>query len=372
MSPEPDVSLLTHAVLAGTFLLSAVFGAIVHRTGFCTMGAVTDVVTMGEWTRMRQWALAAGVAVLGFALLAAGGVIRSADTVYADARWMWLSSIVGGLMFGIGMVLASGCGSKNLVRIGAGNLKALVVFIVMALSAYVTLRGLTAVWRDATVDRVFVAFAGPATLGHLSAGALGWSLPSALLASALIVGGALVAWALLGRGFVQANNLLAGIGIGAVIVGMWWVSGALGYVAEHPQTLEATYLGSRTGRIESLTFTAPLAWAIDWLMFYSDSNRHLGIAAVSVAGVVVGGFVHAVATRRFRWEGFRTTEDLATHLIGATLMGAGGVTALGCTIGQGLSGVSNLSLTSFSAVASIIAGAVLALKAQAWRLERQA
>ena len=83
MSPEPDVSLLTHAVLAGTFLLSAVFGAIVHRTGFCTMGAVTDVVTMGEWTRMRQWALAAGVAVLGFALLAAGGVIRSADTVYA-------------------------------------------------------------------------------------------------------------------------------------------------------------------------------------------------------------------------------------------------------------------------------------------------
>ena len=215
-------------------------------------------------------------------------------------------------------------------------------------------------------------FSGPATLGHLAAGALGWSLPAALLVTASGVGGALVVWALLGRGFMRANNLLAGVGIGAAIVGMWWVSGALGYVAEHPQTLEATYLGSRTGRIESLTFTAPLAWAIDWLMFYSDSNRHLGIAAVSLAGVVVGGFVHAVATRRFRWEGFRTTEDLATHLIGATLMGAGGVTALGCTIGQGLSGVSNLSLTSFSAVASIIAGAVLALKAQAWRLERQA
>ena len=208
-----------------------------------------------------------------------------------------------------------------------------------------------------------------AALGHLSAAWWGWAPATALLVPALVVGGVLLAWALAGRGFVRANNLLAGVGIGAVIVAMWWVSGALGYVAEHPQTLEATYLATRSGRIESLTFTAPLAYAIDWLMFYSDANRHLGLAATSVAGVVAGGFVHAVATRRFRWEGFRTTEDLATHLIGATLMGVGGVTALGCTIGQGLSGVSNLSLTSFSAVASIIGGAVLALKAQAWRLE---
>ena len=370
MPPAPDVALLTHAVLAATFVLSAVFGAIVHRTGFCTMGAVADVVSMGEYTRMRQWALAAGVAVLGFALLGAGGWIRPSDSVYADTRWMWLSSVVGGALFGIGMVLSSGCGSKNLVRMGAGNLKALVVFVVMALSAYITLRGLTAVWRDATVDRVYVAFSGPATLGHLSAHYLGWSQAAALLVPAAAVGGALLAWACVGRDFLRANNLLAGIGIGAVIVGMWWVSGALGYVAEHPQTLEPTYLGSRTGRMESLTFTAPLAWAIDWLMFYSDSNRHLSIAAVSVAGVVAGSFLHAVATRRFRWEGFRTTEDLAAHLIGAVLMGVGGVTALGCTIGQGLSGVSNLSLTSFSAVASIIAGAVGALKLQAWRLER--
>ena len=371
MPLEPDVAFLTRAVLVATFVLSGVFGAIVQRTGFCTMGAVADVVTMGEWTRMRQWALAAGVAVMGFAVLAASGSIQSADTVYADSRWMWLSSIVGGVLFGVGMVLSSGCGSKNLVRLGAGNLKALVVFLVMAVSAYITLRGLTAVWRDGTVDRVYLAFSGPATLGHLSAAWLGGSPAVALLVPALAVGGGLLAWALAGRGFIQANNLLAGVGVGAVIVGMWCVSGALGYVAEHPHTLEATYLGSRTGRIEALTFTAPLAWAIDWLMYYSDSNRHLGIAATSVAGVVVGGFVHAVATRRFRWEGFRTTEDLATHLIGAVLMGVGGVTALGCTIGQGLSGVSNLSLTSFSAVASIIAGAVAALKAQAWRLERQ-
>lgn len=372
MPTESDVALLTAAVLWATFAVSAIFGAIVQRTGFCTMGAVADAVTMGDWTRLRQWALAAGVAVLGFALLAAGGWIRAADSVYADTRWMWLSSVVGGSLFGIGMVLSSGCGSKNLVRLGTGNLKALVVFLVMALSAYVSLRGLTAVLRDRTVDQVYVTFAGPATLGHLAARALGWSEGLALLLPALLVGGALAAWALLGRGFVRRNNLLAGVGIGATIVAMWWVSGWLGYVAEHPLTLEQTYLGSRTGRIEALTFTAPLAYAIDWLMFFSDQNRHLGIAAVSVAGVVAGAFGHALATRSLRWEGFRTTEDLANHLAGAALMGFGGVTALGCTIGQGLSGISNLSLTSFSAVASIIGGAVAALRYQAWRLERQA
>lgn len=372
MPTESEVALLTRYVLLATFGVSAVFGAIVQRTGFCTMGAVADVVTMGEWTRMRQWALAAGVAVLGFAVLGAGGWIRPGDSVYADSRWMWLSSLVGGLMFGIGMVLSSGCGSKNLVRIGAGNLKGLVVFIVMALSAYMTLRGITAVLRDRTVDQVFVAFSGPATLGALSSSQLGWTAGLALLVPALLVGGALLGWALMGRDFLRVNNLLAGAGVGATIVAMWWVSGSLGFVAEHPLTLEASYLTTRSGRMEALTFTAPLAYAVDWLMFFSDQNQHLGLAAVSVGGVVFGAFVHAALTRRFRWEGFQTTEDLANHLAGAALMGVGGVTALGCTIGQGLSGVSNLSLTSFSAVASIIAGAVLALKYQMWRLERTA
>lgn len=370
MTLEADVLQLTRWVLAATFLLAAVFGAIIQRTGFCTMGAVADVVTAGDFTRLRQWALAAGVAVLGFAVLAAGGWIRPADSLYADTRWMWASSIVGGFLFGVGMVLSSGCGSKNLVRMGAGNLKALVVILVMALSAYMTLRGLTAVWRDRTVDQVFVAFSGPATLGHLSAQWLGWPLPAALLAAAALVGGALVLWALAGPGFLTVNNLLAGAGIGAVIVGMWWVSGAFGFVAEHPLTLESAYLASRSGRIEAFSFVAPLAYAIDWLMFYSDQNLHLGIAAVSVAGVVTGAFVQAVLARQFRWEGFRTTDDLGRHLVGAALMGMGGVTALGCTIGQGLSGISNLSLTSFSAVAAIIGGAVAALRLQAWRLGR--
>lgn len=372
MLSESDVAQLTRYVLWATFLLSAVFGAIVQRTDFCSMGAVADIVTMGSWTRMRQWALAGGVATLGFAGLAAGGWIRPADSLYGGPNWMWLSALVGGGLFGVGMVLASGCLSKNLVRAGAGNLKAVVALGVAALFAYFTLRGITAVLRDATVDQVFTPFAGPATLGYLLQGASGWSLTVALLTAAAVVGGALVLWALLGRQFVTGNNLLAGVGIGGVIVAMWWVSGYLGYVDEDPTTLESIYLASRSGRMEALTFTAPLADSIHWLMFYSDASLHLGMTVVSVAGVMAGACVHAVLTGRFRWQGFRSTEDLANHMVGGALMGVGGVTALGCTIGEGLSGLSNLSLTALVATASIIAGAVVALKYQGWRLERLA
>jgi len=368
---EPsDIQRLTGQVLWLTFALSAAFGAIVQRTRFCTMGAIADVVTTGSTLRLRQWVLAAGVAVLGFGLLAAGGWVRAADSVYAGPRWMWLSSLVGGAMFGVGMVLASGCGAKTLVRMGTGNLKGLVVFLVMALAAYATLRGITAVLRDATVDRVYVEFDRPAIVGHLLAAAGGWPAAQGLGAAALLAGVPLVAWALAGRGFATRENLLAGLGLGGVIVGLWWVTGCLGFVPEHPETLEATYLAARTGRMEALTFTAPLAYAIDWLMFFSDRGQRLTLGVVSVAGVIAGAALMALARREFRWEGFKTTEDLANHLAGGALMGVGGVTALGCTIGQGLSGFSNLSLTSFTALAGIAGGAVAALKYQAWRLER--
>ena len=372
MPTQPDVDSLARAVLLGAFALSAVFGAIVHRTNFCTMGAIADMVTMGNATRLRQWALAVGVAIIGFGALAAGGWVQAADSLYATPRWMWLSALVGGALFGVGMVLASGCGSKTLIRLGAGNLKALVVFVVMALAAYATMRGITAVLRDRTVDQVFVNFNEPATVGHLASAAAGWPVPAALLGAALLVGLPLTAWALAGRGFITGNNLLAGLGVGGVIVAMWWLSGHVGHLAEHPETLEAAYLATRSGRMEAMTFTGPLAHTIDWVMFFSDSNQRLSLGVASVAGVAVGAGLHALLTGQFRWEGFRTTEDLANHLIGATLMGVGGVTALGCTIGQGLSGVSNLSLTSFTAVAGIAAGAVAALKYQMWRPERAA
>ena len=363
-----DISWLNTQVLWAAFSTSLVFGAIAQRTHFCTMGAVSDVVNMGDWTRMRQWGLAIGVAMAGFAALSYSGLIDPSKTLYASNRWLWLSAAVGGALFGIGMVLASGCGSKTLVRVGAGSLKSLIVFVVMGLAAFATLKGITAVLRVATVDKVAVDLVAGASLPQWAAAAFGVSPALAGLLLGVLVGGALVVWAMLRPDFRTAQNMLAGFGIGAVVVAAWWVSGHLGYVSEHPETLQEAFLATNSGRAEALSFTAPIAYSLDWLMFFSDENKVLTVGIVSVAGVVAGSAVCAVLSGTFRWEGFGGVEDVTNHLAGAVLMGIGGVTAIGCTVGQGLSGISTLSATSFVAVAAIIAGAVIALRYQIWRV----
>lgn len=367
-----DISALNTQVLTAAFLLSIVFGAITQRTHFCTMGAVSDVVTMGDWTRMRQWGLAIGVAMIGFAVMAYAGLIDPAKTIHASNRWLWLSALVGGGLFGFGMVLASGCGSKTLVRVGGGSLKSLVVLLVMGLAAFATLKGVTAVLRVATVDQVAVEFSTIANLPHLVAAALGLKPAITGLVLGLALGGVLVVWALAGPEFCRAGNLVGGLGIGTVIVAMWWVSGHLGFVAEHPQTLNEVFLATNSGRAESMSFVAPVAYALDWLLFFSDKSKVLTLGVVSVAGVIAGSTLMALWGRTFRWEGFGGTEDVANHLVGAVLMGVGGVAAMGCTIGQGLTGVSTLGATSFVALAAILAGAVAAFRYQMWRLERMA
>jgi hypothetical protein len=363
-----DVGRLTQAVLWAAFFVSMAFGAIVQRTGFCTMGAVTDVMGVGDWTRMRQWALAAGTACAGFAIFAALGWIDADHTLYASNRWQWLSALAGGAIFGFGIVLASGCASKVLVRVGGGNLKALVVMLVAGIAAFATLKGLTAVWRTATVDRIAVDFSGNASLASIASRVTGSPLGTASLVCGLALALVLIAWAVANREFRQGRNFFAGVGIGACVLAMWWITGRLGHIAEHPETLQETFLATNSTRAEALSFVSPVAYALDWLMFYSDANKHLTVGIVSVAGVVCGSAVMALAQRSFRWEGFGSTSDLGHHLTGGVLMGVGGVTAMGCTIGQGVSGLSTLSLTSMVALAAMLAGAAAGYKYQVWRL----
>ena len=370
--PETDVATLTHTVLWATFGLAVLLGAIMQRTHFCTMGAVADIVTMGDWARMRMWVMAMGVAMIGFNAMVAVGWLDAGKSLYGGPRVMWLSALVGGLMFGFGMVLASGCGSKTLVRIGGGNLKSLVVFVVLAATAFATLKGITAVARVASVDSVSVTLESGQSLPALLAVATGASKASLAAVLGLGVGGALIAWSLARAQDRSADNLLAGLGVGAIIAAVWWVSGRMGHLVEHPSTLEEAFLGTNSHRMESLSFVAPVAFTLDWLLFYSDQSKALTMGIVAVPGVVIGSAAWALATHSFRWEGFGGAGDTANHLVGAALMGVGGVTALGCTVGQGLSGVSTLSLTSFCALAAIIAGAVAALRLQAWRIERAA
>ncbi len=367
---DADLQALLRQVLWAGFGLGAVFGAIAQRTHFCTMGAVADIVNIGDWTRMRMWALAIGVAMLGFNAMVALGLVRAANSVYAAPELLWLSHILGGLMFGFGMVLASGCGSKTLVRIGAGNLKAVVVFCVLGIAAFMTMKGVTAVWRVATVDTVQWLIPGGQDLPSIVAKWLGSTAERTALWLGLLVGGGLVAWALARREGRSADALLGGLGIGAVVVAGWWVSGQMGHFAEHPQTLDEAFIATSSRRMESFSFVAPFAYTLDWLMLFSDKSKALTLGIVITLGLIVGSGVVALASGSFRWEGFRGVEDTANHLVGAALMGVGGILALGCTVGQGLSGLSTLSLGSFIAVAAIVGGAVLALRWQVWRVER--
>ena len=364
--------MLVAQVLWAAFLLAVLFGAIAQRTHFCTMGAVADIVNMGDWTRMRMWIMAMGVAMIGFNAMVALGWVQAGQSVYAGPRLIWLSNALGGLLFGFGMVLASGCGSKTLVRIGGGSLKSLVVFFVLAVAAYATLRGITAVARVATVDTVALTLSSGQDLPSLLAAVTGASRGILALVLGSLIGLALIAFALFKPEGRSADALLAGLGLGAVIVAVWWVSGRLGHLTEHPVTLEDVFLATNTQRMESLTFVAPMAYTVDWLILFSDKSKVLTIGIVTTVGMVLGSAAVALFNRSFRWEGFGGTEDTANHVVGAVLMGVGGVTAMGCTVGQGLSGVSTLALGSFIALAGIVSGAVLAVHYQIWRLDQSA
>ncbi len=379
---------LATQVLWCTFLLMGVLGFVAHRTHFCTMGALVDVLSFGAWRRACQVILAMAVSLLGFTSLVGMGAIEPAQTLYATAKWFWLSDALGGLLFGMGMVLASGCGNKTLVRMGTGNLKSWVVFLVMGVAAWATLKGITAVFRVRVLETFFVTLPGSGSLAEFLWGghallegsvagfelhALGWVLLGSTL-SVLMIGASV---GLLQKSESQPLGALAtvqllwpGALVGGVVTLAWYLSGVVGHVLENPLTLEEVFLASQSGKVEAVTFVSPMAYVLDWLIFYSDESKVLGYAAVSALGVVTGAFVSALLSRSLRWEGFGNTEDLGLHLIGAVLMGVGGVVAMGCTFGQGMSGFSTLSINALEVVLFIVLGGVMAFHYQTWRLER--
>jgi uncharacterized protein len=242
-----------------------------------------------------------------------------------------------------------------------------VVMGVLGLSGLATLRGLTAVWRVNTLERAFIELPRGQDLPTLLAPATGIATPTLALLLGGALAAALLAWVLRRPEGRTAEVWWGGAGIGATIVALWWVSGRLGFVPEDPNTLEPAFLATNSRRMESLSMVAPVAYAIDWLLSFSDQSRRLTLGIVSVVGVPAGAFVVARLEGTFRWEGFGGVDDLGRHLVGALLMGVGGVAALGCTVGQGLSGVSTLALGSLLALTAIVGGALAALRWQAWR-----
>jgi len=364
-----DSAVSTTTVLCLAFAISFAFGAITQKTHFCTMGAVADIVNMGNWDRMRMWCLAIGVAILGTAMLHAAGWIDLDKSIYRTPNFHWLSYIVGGFCFGSGMVLASGCGARTLTRIGAGNLKSLVVFLVLGLVAYMTLRGIFSTVRVHVLEKASMTLSGGQDIPSILA-SFGLSPQVALWLPALVIGGGMTLFALCHGDFWTLDNLLGGVGIGGTVIAAWYASGYIGYLAEHPETLSEAFIATNSGRMEALSFVGPQAYALELLMLWSDSSRFMSFGIACALGVTAGSFIWALSTGNFRWEGFADVEDTTNHLIGAALMGFGGIVAMGCSVGQGITGLSTLAAGSVITFLSTVAGAAAMLKLQYWRLMR--
>jgi uncharacterized protein len=359
-----------HQVLLIVFGLAVVMGAIVNKTNFCTMGAVSDWVNMDDTGRLRAWLLAAAVALGGVTLIEAGGLATLGTATfppYRSANFAWLRYLLGGLMFGIGMTLASGCGNKTLVRIGGGNLKSLVVLVIAGACAYGML------WTDlyntlfgkpvnaTTIDLAARGFKSQ-TLGDL----VGIGNTFAGLIVVLAVG----VFVFISREFrSNADNLLAGIAIGLIVVAGWYVTGgAMG--AEWKEY--ADFADTKPLRVEtqSFTFISAMGDGARYVMNPQDTSLiNFGIAAL--VGVIVGSLIWSLISGGFRIEWFVSPGDFLNHAIGAVLMGIGGVLAMGCTVGQAITGVSTLALGSILTFAAIVAGAAATMKYQYWRMMRE-
>jgi uncharacterized protein len=343
---------VTTIVGLGGFAIGLVFGAVVQRTNFCTMGGISDLVLMGDGRRFRAWLLAMAVAIIGTQALSFGGAIDINKSIYLSANLGWLGAIIGGAMFGFGMTQTGGCANRTLVRLGSGNLKSVIVMVVLGIFAYMTLRGLLALPRlqiETTNIDLTTRGLHNQNLGEMAGAAIGLPAAPARAAAAAVLALLFLVICFKDASFRRSPaNIVAGLVVGLCAVGGWVVTGVLAADEFNPVQLA------------SVTFVAPAGESLQYLMTFTGSTINFGIAVIG--GVITGSFLMAVATGSFRVESFVDRHDLTRHLGGAMLMGTGGVLALGCTIGQGVTGMSTLALGSMIAWLSILGGGYLGIK----------
>ncbi|WP_024517268.1 YeeE/YedE family protein [Bradyrhizobium sp. Tv2a-2] len=327
-------------VLAG-LAIGLVYGAVALASGFCLMSGLRGWWAKGDSRLMRTFALAMGTGVLATQLLAAYGFIDLGKSIYLQPTFSVPLMFFGGLLFGYGMVMANGCGSRALVLLGKGNLRAFVVVIVLGIVAEMTLKGLIAPARMVLLQ----ASRTSATVTSLPAwlSSIGLHGAAGRLVAALAVGAVLVVFAFAHQPFRRApGQIAAGLVIGLLVASGWFATGYLGADEFNPVP------------VTSLTFIAPIADSLQYAMLSTGLSLNFGVA--TVAGVFAGSLITALLTGRFELEGFSSPGHLLRSAGGGALMGAGGAMALGCSIGQGLTGLSTLALTSFVAIAGIFAG----------------
>lgn len=365
------------SVLSLAFTIAAVMGAVSARTGFCAMGGVADWLNMGHLGRLHSWLFAIAIATTGLLLLEATGAVTLPEETfppYRTANFPWLRYLLGGLVFGSGMTLASGCGNRTLVRLGGGNLKSLVVLLFAAPTAYAML------WTDA-FGLLFLAWIGPTTLQLGSFGIASQELGS-IAAGITRTGQARIWHFVLGGVFVLAlatllvrsrdfrermEYALGGGMMGLAVVAGWYITGGSLGRAWKEYAEFADVIPSRVA-VQSYTFISPMGDVVRYLTAPGNfSLINFGICAM--AGVVVGSLLHALFTRSFRVEWFTSGADFLRHAAGGVMMGVGGVLAMGCTIGQGVTGVSTLAAGSLLALTSLIIGSAFTIRLEYYLLD---
>ena len=351
---------VVHKVALWGFSGAFLFGIVAHKTHFCTMGAISDWINMGSLHRLRAWLLAMAVALLVSQLFQALGWIDLSASIYLSTNFGIGGYIVGGFLFGVGMTLGGGCGQRTLVRTGGGNLKSLVVLLVLGLTAYVTLRGLLAgvrieVFEPLSIDLSEYALADQ-SLASVVAAMSGLAPESAAKGLAVIIGLALLIYTLKDKDFrTSGDAIVSGLVVGLLVAGAWLVTGVVGNDDFDPV------------RLETLTFIAPVGNMLNYLMTWTGSTIGFGIAVVF--GVLAGSLAYAVTSGNFRIETFSSRSDMLNHLYAGVLMGFGGVLSLGCTIGQGVGGFSTLALGSVVSIVFIVFGCALTIKMQYYMLD---
>ncbi|WGZ91626.1 MAG: YeeE/YedE family protein [Candidatus Thiocaldithrix dubininis] len=377
-------------LLSAGFIIAFVLGLVANKTHFCTMGAVSDWVNMSHTGRLRAWGLAIAIALLGVITLESLGLINLNTTYppYRNGQLIWAENLLGGILFGIGMTIAGGCGNKCLVRLGAGNLKSVFVFLIIAIISYYMLNPFPG--SDQTLySLLFYPWIKPLAievgnsqdLGTLIAGEA--NAVTARLIIGLILGASLIAWAFTSKDFRSSRDFaLGGLGVGLCVLVAWYVTSKIGVNVDgevYPLTqyysewdmladseLSKPALGAALSA-QSFTFINPMGQAFGYALNSFDKTL-LTFGIMACFGVAAGSLVWALITRSFKWEWFASMQDVVNHVIGAILMGFGGVLAMGCTIGQGITGVSTLALGSFIALAGLIFGSALTMKVQFYRM----
>lgn len=337
----------TQLVILAGLVIGLVYGAVGLLSAFCLMSSMRGFLAEGDGRLVRTYALAVAVAIAASQFLAGNDMADLGKSIYLQPTFSVPVLFLGGLMFGYGMVLSNGCGSRALVLLGRGNLRSFVVVIVLGIAAQMTLKGLIAPARIALVQASQTTVNANSLPSLLATLGVTDAASRTLAAAAIVL--ALVLFAFAHPAFRRSpGQIAAGVIVGLLVAGGWYVTGYLGADDFNPVP------------VTSLTFVAPIADSLQYAMLSTGLTLNFGIA--TVAGVFTGSLITALATGRFKLEGYSSPRHMLRSGTGAALMGIGGVMAFGCSIGQGLTGVSTLALGSFVAVAGILLGTTAGLR----------